>query len=106
MYNKPTLGEQKTNPMNKKVNELQALMEKEFTAYCERNGNEASFSVCEIQYKDDKSTLEVTVMMASGSEDDDDEDIFYYCNSFSGLKDLTNPDGMEDFYITDFFYFC
>ena len=91
--------------MNKKAVDLQALMDEKHEAFCKKNGTEPLYASCQIRYKNDGTTFETTLMMASGSEDEDDDDIFYYCDNFSGLKGLTEPDGCTDFFITDFFYF-
>ena len=82
------------------------LMQTQYDAYCQKHGGEPLYAVCMVEDKEDKTTLEVTIKMASGSEDDEDNDVFYFCDTFSGLKGLTEPDGCTDFFITDFFYFC
>lgn len=100
----------KTGPADE-VNETQSeickLMEQKYQAYQQQHGKEPLYASCLIQFKDNMDTLEVTVKMASNSENEEDnESVFFFCDTFSGLKGLTDPDNMTDFYIKDFFYFC
>ena len=88
--------------------QLQVLMNAKFRSYCEIYGREPLYAECTVKYKDDGNSFDTTVKMSSCADENDPEDdeIFFYCDTFSGLKGLTQPDGGEDFYIIAFHGFA
>ena len=61
----------------------------------------------EVQFKGEDSTETQTIAIMGGYDPDkppkDDEQVFYYCDSIRDLIGLFDPNGCEDFYITDIY---
>ena len=81
---------------------LIALMERAYDSFWKRNNHAPLYADCEIRFKDDGTTTQITITMDSAEHKNDS---FYYCNSFDGLKGLTEPDNCTDFIVTSFFGF-
>ena len=86
--------------------QLQELMDEKYRLYCETCGSEPLYAECTVKYKDDGNSFDTTIKLSSCADNPEDDEIFFYCDTFSGLKGLTEPDGGEDFYITAFHNFA
>lgn len=71
----------------------------------ENNGNEPVCASCLIEYKDDKSTLEVNIALYDQTPEGwDDDDIFFYTSGIQDLCSLADDDeNGEDFVIAEIF---
>lgn len=78
------------------VEDVKAIIDNNFSKFCEKNGCEPGYVICTIVWKDDNGCEEVKIKMSSDSRDDDD--FFFYCNSLTELKALCDCGG-EDFII-------
>lgn len=84
------------------VEDVKALIDNNFSKFCEKNGCEPGYVICTIVWKDDNGCEEVKIKMSSDSRDDDD--FFFYCDSLTELKALCDCGG-EDFIIIGFIGF-
>lgn len=78
------------------VEDVKAIIDNNFSKFCEKNGCEPGYVICTIVWKDDNGCEEVKIKMSSDSRDDDD--FFFYCDSLTELKALCDCGG-EDFII-------
>ena len=76
------------------VEDVKAIIDNNFSKFCEKNGCEPGYVICTIVWKDDNGCEEVKIKMSSDSRDDDD--FFFYCDSLTELKALCDCGG-EDF---------
>ena len=83
-------------------NSLMAEMDRAYNEFYKKNNRFPIYADCEVRFKDDGTTTQMTITMDSAEQDDDS---YYYCNSLDGLKGLTNPDNCSDFIVTGFFNF-
>lgn len=81
------------------VEDVKAIIDNNFSKFCEKNGCEPGYVICTIVWKDDNGCEEVKIKMSSDSRDDDD--FFFYCDSLTELKALCDCSG-EDFIIIGF----
>lgn len=81
------------------VEDVKAIIDNNFSKFCEKNGCEPGYVICTIVWKDDNGCEEVKIKMSSDSRDDDD--FFFYCDSLTELKALCDCGG-EDFIIIGF----
>lgn len=84
------------------VEDVKAIIDNNFSKFCEKNGCEPGYVICTIVWKDDNGCEEVKIKMSSDSRDDDD--FFFYCDSLTELKALCDCGG-EDFIIIGFIGF-
>ena len=83
-------------------NSLIAELDRAYNEFYKKNNRFPIYADCEVSFKDDGTTTQMTITMDSAEQDDDS---YYYCNSLDGLKGLPNPDNCSDFIVTGFFNF-
>lgn len=79
-------------------------METEYQKFYNEHGYEPNYADCLIRWKDSKETAEMKIALELNSESEMDDDVFFYVDSLSDLKSLTD-EGVEDFVVVDFFGF-
>ena len=79
-------------------------MEALYSEFIQKNDTFPNYAECEIQFKNDESSVGVRIKLDCG-RDENDEDIFYYCNGLNDLKGLTEERPGRHFIIIDFFSF-
>jgi len=93
--------------MNKPVlspGDVVTQMASAYYSHLDHTGNYPEYAKCLIQYKDNDDTVIEKFKLDNGTTDEDD-DVFYFCSSIEDLKGLADPDGSEDFFITEFLGF-
>lgn len=58
------------------VEDVKAIIDNNFSKFCEKNGCEPGYVICTIVWKDDNGCEEVKIKMSSDSRDDDDFFLF------------------------------
>lgn len=87
------------------MRDIKNHIEQSYETYVQENGKNPSVARVQIQWKDDGNTCEVNIYIdGCGTLEGTDDDIFYYCDSVEDLISLSE-DGVEDFIVTDFYYF-
>lgn len=80
------------------VENIQKEIDDRFQEFAKREGKEPHYATCRIVWKDTNDHYDVKIQLSADSNPEVDDDIFFYCDSVTALKSLTES-GVEDFIV-------
>lgn len=79
-------------------------IEEAYSDYIKEYGKSPNVAYVKVRWRNEQDEFTETVAV-DGVDELHDEEILYYCNSVSGLIDLTSESSAEDFCVTGFICF-
>lgn len=89
--------------MNSNSNLIKEI-EEAHSDYIKRYGKSPNVAYVTVRWRNEQDEFNETIAV-DGVDELPDEEILYYCNSVSGLINLTSEDSAEDFRVTGFICF-
>ena len=77
------------------------IIQQLFDDFVKQHGEEPLYADVNIQFKKEEFPELAEIKLSKDVDDRDDKYIFFNVDGIEGLKQLTNPDNGEDFYIVD-----